>query len=455
MPKFPTAGRRNALLVGINSYYLDETIGNLRYCVNDVNSLNEILINQSRGNFSTVLLTSDAAEKINEPNRANIMSMLKLISNSASSEDLLLFYFAGHGFESEGKNYILPADSRTNILDDSAISIEWVKETFKKSLAKQKLIVLDSCHSGSTLGRAVGRMSEAFLQSLLNNSEGMAIFCSCKAGQQACEMQEMEHGVFSYYLLEGLTGKADTDENGLIFLGDINQYVTGKLNEWGLRTRSEQNPTLQLDVTGDILLVTVPKESSEELPANFTISSSSGPILVASDDISRFFKEITFMSNEELYENKYIFTVFREYLVNDNNYNIKIEKSKKVIEEYLKGKFSASNILYFLIPIFITITSFKEIKMWLADKPIIKDIFITEFIDSGSFDYAGITSSIICNLIPAFSDEELLKIINGIKNNDQITGSFSARKNIIAMINASRNILKPSEYLELKNTFSD
>jgi uncharacterized caspase-like protein len=155
-------GKRNALLVGINSYYLDGAIGNLRYCVNDVKSLNEILSNHLRGDFNTYLLTSDTNEKNDEPNRSNIMSMLRLIANSAGPNDTLLFYFAGHGIEKDGKSYILPADSKMNILDETAISIDWIKNTLNESSAKQRILVLDSCYSGSKLGRMAGRMTEAF-----------------------------------------------------------------------------------------------------------------------------------------------------------------------------------------------------------------------------------------------------------------------------------------------------
>jgi len=248
-------------------------------------------------------------------------------------------------------------------------------------------------------------------------------------------------------------GDADYDSNSLIFLTDINRYVTSKLTEWGLTNRKEQKPTLQLDVTGDIFLVYVPKEASQDLPATFTITSGAGPITVPSEDISNVFKEIIYMSNEELDENREIFTNMYNLIDSEQGYNKKIEKSKQILECYLNSRFSASNILYYFMPVFILITAYKDIKKWISDKPAFKEIFIREFVNSGSFNYAGITSKIICNLIPSFTDDELLEIINGIETNDQIIYSFSARKNVYMIINASRMILSPDEFDELKKLY--
>ena len=123
-------GQRRALLVGINNYYLDDHIGNLQYCVNDVVELDEILSDNQRGNFSSSgLLQSQSDDVKRSPTRSNIMSLTKLLAKNSDSNDTILFYFAGHGFEKEDINYLLPADACINILSDTAIPIAWIKKT--------------------------------------------------------------------------------------------------------------------------------------------------------------------------------------------------------------------------------------------------------------------------------------------------------------------------------------
>ncbi len=66
-------GQRRALLVGIN-HYLDDFIGNLHYCVNDITERNEVLSDNVRGNFTTQPLYSEISERKFIPTRSNIMS---------------------------------------------------------------------------------------------------------------------------------------------------------------------------------------------------------------------------------------------------------------------------------------------------------------------------------------------------------------------------------------------
>ena len=156
-------GQKRAVLIGINHYYLDNAIGNLNFCVNDVMGLDEVLSDELRGNFSTITLCSGNTDNKLLPNRSNILAMIKLLANNSMENDTILVYFAGHGFEQEGANYLLPGDARIDVLSDTAITIKWIKDTLSKSLAKKKLLVIDACHAGARLGRSASKpMSRSF-----------------------------------------------------------------------------------------------------------------------------------------------------------------------------------------------------------------------------------------------------------------------------------------------------
>lgn len=83
------------------------------------------------------------------------------------------------------------------------------------------------------------------------------------------------------------------------------------------------------------------------------------------------------------------------------------------------------------MPIVGDVTEQTEIKKWLQDKPKMKGFFILEFTTSGNFDYAGTMARIMKNLLPSFTDYELMQIIKGIESNGQIISSFKARNYLV------------------------
>jgi uncharacterized caspase-like protein len=94
-----------------------------------------------------------------------------------------------------------------------------VQETLQHSQAQVKIFVFDACHSGALRGRSGGgSMSQIFAQWLfeeLVKSEGWAVLSSCKQDELSHDYDEKEHGVFTYYFLEGLSGAADANADGV------------------------------------------------------------------------------------------------------------------------------------------------------------------------------------------------------------------------------------------------
>jgi uncharacterized caspase-like protein len=83
----------------------------------------------------------------------------------------------------------------------------------------------------------------------------MAVLASCKQGQQSWEWPEQQRSVFTYYLLEALTGKADLDDKGFVTVSDASRHVTDGVKAWAIERGVPQTPTLQYTVAGDIILL--------------------------------------------------------------------------------------------------------------------------------------------------------------------------------------------------------
>ena len=436
-------GYRRALLIGVNHYYLDETIGNLPYCVNDVVDLDAILSDELRGNFSSKLLHSEMDNVKDRPTRNNIMSYTKLIANNSESNDSILFYFAGHGFKEDDVNYLLPADSCHNVLSDSAIPFNWIKETLKESLARKKFIIIDACHSGSKIGRSNSiPMSKSFHEEMFLKAEGFAVLSSCKFGQLSYDYPEKNHGAFSYFLLEGLKGSADNDGDGIITVPDANNYVSKKMVEWSMSKRFQQNPTFDYNVTGDFVFVRIPVQDKSELNESaVTIEAPQSEYI-----ISKTLSDLSFTSYSEVYSKFPEIDKLRNYLFFEN----RVEKGKTFLTTLTRTRFSTSKTKEFLMQISEDITNIEEIKRWLGTEPKIKEFLILEFLTSNSFEYAGTMAHIMANLLPTLSDDDLLEIISGIEENGQISLSFKARSYLVSIIDASKGIIPKQRYMQLK-----
>ena len=130
-----------------------------------------------------------------------------------------------------------------------------VREIIEQSPAHAKVIVLDACHSGASIGKAEPTMSPAFIRRVFEEAEGMAVLASCKQGQQSWEWQAKQRSVFTYYLLEALSGHADLDGKGFVTVSDVSRHVTDGVKAWAVNAGVPQTPTLQYTVAGDIILL--------------------------------------------------------------------------------------------------------------------------------------------------------------------------------------------------------
>lgn len=144
---------RWGMLVGIN-HYTDHAIPCLPYCVNDIVSLYDLLGSRPEYGYGPqrlVSLTSLDSQHL-EATKTGILNALVRMASLVGLEDLLLFYFAGHGTLIDNEAYLLPADAITGeLLPDSALSLSRIKKIMQKSPARAKVMILDACHAGVEL----------------------------------------------------------------------------------------------------------------------------------------------------------------------------------------------------------------------------------------------------------------------------------------------------------------
>jgi len=215
---------RKALIVGINYY---EHGSPLFGCVDDAHSVKAILERHGDGtvNFDVLLLTGTGPTDVVQ--RSVLKDHIKKLFEDDS--EIALFYFAGHGHIETTGGYLLGSDSKTG---DDGVSLTDVLVFANKSKAKNKIIVLDSCHSG-----IAGTPPTA--GEIASLSEGLTVLTASTKDQYATEQDG--RGVFTTLFVDALSGVA-ANLVGHISPGSVYSYIDQSLGAW------EQRPVFKTNV---------------------------------------------------------------------------------------------------------------------------------------------------------------------------------------------------------------
>lgn len=231
---------RKALIIGINDY----KSAPLKCCVNDANVLGSILGTHGDGspNF-------DVRQQNNIQTKSELKGLIAELFNGHA--ETTLFYFSGHGYLNELGGYIVTPDFKSY---DEGASMSDILELANQSNAKDKIIILDCCHSGSIAApTASGNLSPL--------KEGISILTASKSDESAIEVNG--HGIFTNLLINALEGGA-ADLRGHISPGSIYSYVDQALGAW------EQRPVFKTNVTRFTSLRTVVPQVPVEIIRSLT-----------------------------------------------------------------------------------------------------------------------------------------------------------------------------------------
>jgi hypothetical protein len=245
-------GQRWAVVIGVSEYE-DSRIPGLRYAARDAQSVYDWLVSPNGGRFApsrvNLLLDRNATNE-------NIKEALFAWLKQAIEEDLVVIYFAGHGSpespDALHNLYLLPHNTKYNSIAASGFPMWDIETALKRFIrAKRVVIMADACHSAG-VGQAFDMATRAGrgiqinpinsgLQNLTELGKGICVISASRDKELSREGSEWGggHGVFSYYLLEGLKGAADFDNSGLVTIGELTVYVSQQVRR---ATLNAQNP---------------------------------------------------------------------------------------------------------------------------------------------------------------------------------------------------------------------
>ncbi|NMC40510.1 MAG: hypothetical protein GYA43_04960, partial [Bacteroidales bacterium] len=243
------------LSIGINKY--DNESMNLTYARSDAEAVMKILVDGGSKLFNKIhsytLFDRDAT-------KAKILAVLGEISRLMKKEDVFVFFYAGHGSMSGYRFYFVTSEITGLYQEEKlkeALFVGELQERFKLLPALKQVVFVDACQSGGSvevLAMRGGAEEKALAQ--LSRSSGIHVMASSEMQQQSAEIKSLDHGVFTWVLLEALKGKADgAPADSKVTVYEIKSFIDDQVPEVSYRLIRHKQFPITFSIGHDFPLV--------------------------------------------------------------------------------------------------------------------------------------------------------------------------------------------------------
>ena len=241
-----------ALLFAVENY-ISSGIGRVNYAERDATAIREALLDLGYEEANIQLTISEAATA------ASIRYEAKQLAGTAHDDDSVFFFFAGHGYTWQGRNYLMCRDTRLDDIEDTAISLQSLFDLFAQAVCKQVMFFLDCCHSGLHLGDDSRGVLEDFsaeeIKEYFRDADFCVVFSACNKGEKSYPSRQFQHGYWTYHLLRALKGEEPgiLDAEGFLRSTKLQDYLRVEVpKQLALQStaRRRQNPKMVGDVSG-------------------------------------------------------------------------------------------------------------------------------------------------------------------------------------------------------------
>lgn len=214
-------GNIYAVIVGVSDY---KFVKPLSFADQDALLFRDFLQSKSGGSVkpdNIILILDSDANAATQPRIRRWLTETKKLQKG----DRVFFYFAGHGDAINPDEYFFllqdcnPAGDKNNYTGGMASVIQMynIKSLIKNELVKNGIdvvLIWDACRTNELPGGETGLKN--MQEGIAEKSDGESIMLSASAGEVALENSNYAHGhgLFTYYLIDGLSGAADKPDNG-------------------------------------------------------------------------------------------------------------------------------------------------------------------------------------------------------------------------------------------------
>jgi uncharacterized caspase-like protein/drug/metabolite transporter (DMT)-like permease len=246
-----------AIVIGINEYELMQP---LQYAKRDAELMREFLSNDL--GIKQVYFFADEAERIVTPsglpqsalpNFSNLITFFNRRFNQPflGSGNNLWFFFSGHGHRYQNRDYLMPAGSSIDTIDRTGLAMDYVTERLRRSGAGNVIMFVDACRSeGIRSGEGIG----------LEEAEGVISFYSCSPTKYSYEVEELQQGIFTHALLNGLRIQGASN---CATVERLDNYLANQVPQISARYgKSRQEPYLKIEPASKIHMILLPRLAS-------------------------------------------------------------------------------------------------------------------------------------------------------------------------------------------------
>lgn len=235
-------GQRYAILIGCQDYPKADGLQDLRCPLNDVRGMQDILNDESLGDCETIILEN--------PTEQSVRRTIAKTCHDAKRNDTIFIYYSGHGKpDRAGTLHLTTNDTELDLLQGSAVSIDFIKSSISTSDAQNAVLLLDCCYSGAA-GKSFSKGHIEDQLNATNRGSGIFIMSASTEYQTSQEKEEDDYGVFTKHIIEGVkNGEADSDRDGIITMHELYDYVFRKVT-----SENHQEPKKwEIDAKGTIV----------------------------------------------------------------------------------------------------------------------------------------------------------------------------------------------------------
>jgi WD40 repeat protein len=224
------------LAVGITEYPGDLK---LPYAAKDAEAI-EHVFRQKKGPLFRVVevkLLTDA-----KATRTEFLNGLTWMRKQMTQLDVGVVFFSGHGRrDSEGNMYLLPVDADPENLLTTAVADDQLKKAMA-GMPGRVLALLDACHAGAAGGdkrKDPNGLTDDLVRDLVTDDYGVSVMASSTGREFSLENNVDRKSHFTVAIVEGLAGAADSNNDGSVYLHELDSYVTDRVKEL---TVGQQHP---------------------------------------------------------------------------------------------------------------------------------------------------------------------------------------------------------------------
>ena len=227
-------GSTRALVVGISDYQ-NPTITDLQFAASDALAFANYLKDPKKGKMdpkNVVLLLNEHATA------ANVISTLYKMMEATKEGDQVILYFSGHGDVESNTltqpGFLLCWDAPSSVYmiggTFSLVYLQEILSTLSISKKAKILFIADACHSGKLAGSSVNG-AQITASNLTKQFANEVKILSCQPDELSLESNKWGNGrgLFSYYLIEGISGAADMNQDQNITLLELDRYLGDKV----------------------------------------------------------------------------------------------------------------------------------------------------------------------------------------------------------------------------------